>query len=120
MSNTALKIPDFDQMISMAETIKELKYKKLKLEVEIKDASAKIIKACRTNSDYFEAGKPASMSYIENTFAYTGFNDELIPKRMELAQITSDLDRCQVLMDVYKAMIDVFRTVSANERRSVS
>lgn len=116
MSNFTL--PDFDDMMQKAEDIKSNKYKKMILDIEIKEAVSDIIHEVTTNEQYFVKDKPPAMNFIDNTYGYAGIDGELIEKRKELAQIESELSHLELLMRIYHDMIEVWRTMSANERAS--
>lgn len=113
----AKKIPDFDDMLKLADEIAELLFKKLILDKEIKTAEAEVVRKATTEEQYFIGGKPPTYSFIDSTYKYTGLNKELIPLREEQAKVISELERAKTKYDIFGEMLDVFRTVSANERR---
>ena len=53
---------------------------------------------------------------IDNTFKFTGLEGELIPLRNELAQVTAQFEGKKLQMDIYKTMIEVWRTLCSNQR----
>lgn len=109
-------IPDYDKFVSLTNEIGELLYQKLMLEKEIKSREAEIIKECSTNSAYFRDGKPPSMSFISSTYQYSGISGELLPLREKLAEVSSLLEKSKLKLIVLRDMLDVWRTLSANER----
>jgi hypothetical protein len=111
-----VKIPDFDDMLKVAQTIRSLTAKKLLLDTEIKFNEAAIVKVVNTDSKYFINGKPPSMSFIESTYTYTGLSDELIPMRKELASIIAELEEAKLRFDIYRMQVDMYRTEAANQR----
>jgi len=113
------ELPDFDDLVRMIEVIKDLAYQKSLLEVSIKNQQEKIMIEATNNEEYFEKGKPRAITYITNAWTYSGFNDELIPMRNELARISSELEYNKSLFDLEKSRIDIWRTLSANERAAV-
>ncbi len=114
------ELPDFNDMARIVDRIKELSHRKIILENRIKSKEANIVKEATTNSAYYLNQKPPSMVYIQSTYLFTGFKGELLPLREELAQIISDLEHAKLTFRVFEDMIEVWRTQSANERRSTS
>lgn len=110
------KIPDFDDMVNLAEQIKKLTLRKILLDVDIKLKEAEVIEEVTTNDKYFQNGKIPSMSLIEDTWKYTGFERELIPLRKEMANVISELEEAKLKFDVYKMQVDMYRTEAANQR----
>lgn len=113
------KIPDFDDMLGIIDNITELQRRKLVLDVEIKNAESDVVREVTTNPDYFQSGKQPSMSYIDATYKHRGVKDEIIPMRMELANVVADLDRLRNRLDAFKTLLEIWRTLSANERKAV-
>jgi hypothetical protein len=70
------------------------------------------------DKSYFINGKPPSAVFIKNTWEITGLDNELIEKRKQLAELDAELDYTQTKLNAYRTMIDVWRTLSANERSS--
>ena len=110
------KLPDFDDMMKVSEEIGELLLEKLKLETAIKGTEAETIFKVTTEEKYFVGGKPPSMSFAESTYNITGLAGELMPMREKLAEITATLEKKKTQYDVYKNMLDMWRTLAANER----
>lgn len=113
------KIPDFDDMMKIIDEITELQRRKLVLDVEIKTAESNVVREVTTNPDYFQSGKQPSMAYIDATFKHRGIADEIIPMRMELANVVSELDKLKNQLDAFKSLLEIWRTLSANERKAV-
>lgn len=111
-------LPDFSEFMSVTEEIGKLLYTKLLLEKEIKRLEANVVTEAMVNDKYFIGGKPASMSYLESTLKFTGLDGEIVPLREELARVTGKLEESKLRLYVYKDMLEVWRTLSANERNS--
>lgn len=109
-------IPDFEDFTKLTEEITSLQLRKLMLESKIKTGEANVFKEATTNEFYFQGGKPPAVSYIENTYKFTGLERELIPLREELAQVTAEFEGKKQQMDIYKTMIEVWRTLCSNQR----
>lgn len=116
LKELAESIPDFDEMINLADEIGELSFKKMQLENRIKAEESAIVAKVYSDVKYYVGGKPPSMSFIESTYKYTGLDGQLTQKREELAYVTSILEKSKLRLYIYKDMLEVFRTVSANER----
>lgn len=114
--NVLKNIPDFDEFVMLSSEIASLMYRKLVLESKIKEGESLVFKTMNTDEKYFQGGKPPSSVYIENTFKFSGINGELIPIRGELAKIISELEGSKIRMDIYKTMVEVWRTLCSNQR----
>jgi hypothetical protein len=120
------QIPDFNSMMETVDTIKKNALNREKKYIEIKSRVADIIKICKTDEHYFENGKPPAMGYVMETYAFTGFKSdehpkgELIALREQLAEFDAELEHARLLNKVQHDIVEVFRTISANERLSVS
>lgn len=110
-------LPNFDDMFELGEEIQALTLRKLALDVELKDGEAYVMRESMSNEKYFSGGKPPSVSFVTKAYLFTGFDGELLEKRMELAEVTAKLDGLKLKFDLNMSLIDVWRTKSANERR---
>lgn len=114
---TILKsIPDFDEFIKLASEISSLMYQKMVLEVEIRSGESKVFETATTSEKYFQNGKPPASTFIDNTWKYRGIDGELLPLREKMAVLVSQLEEKKIQMDIYKSMLEVWRTLSANQR----
>lgn len=111
-------LPDFEQFLELAETMRITSVKKLTLEKELKEKEAEVIRTVTSDPQYFNGGKSPSFNYIDSTYRYTGFKGELLPIRAELIEATATLDHLKLKMDIYKNLLEIWRTLSANERSS--
>lgn len=119
MSTTAVNLPDMEQLYSIVEDIAQLTMKRNVLEVELKSEESRIVIEATTNQERFVGGKPPSMAFIDSTWKYGGFNNELLPSRKALAEVEASLDRAKLLFEFYKMLVDVYRTESANSRKVI-
>jgi hypothetical protein len=109
-------IPDFEDFTRLAEEISALMYKKLSLDASIKDGESNVFKVAGTDDRFFQGGKPPSSTAIDNTYKYPGLHGELLPLRQELAKVTADLEGKKLQYDVYKQMVEIWRTLCSNQR----
>lgn len=115
-----LRLPDFDDMIALATEIGTLKKGLLTAKGRLSILKAQITRDVSTTEEYFVKGKPPSMSYIESNYHNLGINKktrtELVDLKASIATKEGSLREKELLFDVYRAMIDVWRTESANKR----
>jgi hypothetical protein len=111
-----VKLPDFDDMIEYANSISDLLKRKLILETEISMGESTAVQYAMANVKINE--KPPSMEYIKNTFLVEGIQGmcELLPLRKEHAEVAAELERKRLLLQIFRDMLEVYRTESANER----
>lgn len=112
------KLPDYEDFMSVAEKLEALGKERAILEIQIKSSESNIVKTATTNPDYFQNGKAPSMSFIEATYKFSGFTDELLPLRRRFAELGVEVDRLKIQLDAYKTLLDIWRTLSANERKA--
>jgi hypothetical protein len=109
-------IPDFEDFMKLADEIANLSYNKMQLENGIKAKEAETFRTAM--SQPLENGKLPSASFVTNAYVHTGFNGELLAEREKLAYVQSALENKKIQLSIYRDMINLFQTVSANERSS--
>lgn len=114
----AKKLPDYTDLLEIATQIEQLSIKKSALEGAIKLSEANVIKEVTTNPVYFQAGKVPSMVYIDATYRFLGLENELPELRQTVAGLGYNIEKLKATMDVYRTMIGIWQTLSANERKS--
>lgn len=117
MGNMAkVELPDFDDLVQLVNKIYNLSQEKASLEIKIKigerEAVEKGMEIIKVD------GKKPSMAYIESTVKVTGIDGELVPLREKLLKLNNEIDYYKDLLEIYKLKIEVWRTMSANERAS--
>ena len=117
MSNVEIKLPDFDRLFELSNTIRDLSLEKLTVENEISMLEAQAIEHGIRNIKI--GGKTASMDYLKSTVKYSGVNGEILPLRKKLVEITVDLDKYKNYMQIFRDMISIYQTESANRRASL-
>lgn len=113
-------IPDFDAFLALSDEIAELVYKKLRLEAKLREGESNVFRVANTDQAYFQNGKPASATFIDNAYKFSGLNGELLSMREELSSVISALEGNKNKMEIYKTMIEVWRTMCSNQRSAVS
>jgi hypothetical protein len=116
----ANRIPDFDDLLKLTESVGELMVKKLMLEKDIKKLEAQTVVECMTNPTYAKDGKAPAMSLIEATWKYTGLNQEILPIREELAITIGELEKAKGRYDLCREMIDIFQAVTFSEKKNLT
>jgi hypothetical protein len=119
VTETENVIPDWGELVSKSNEILELDKIKGSLGVLIKKTEADVVLKSMLDSSHFVNGKIPSMDFVKSTYMYTGFNSELLVLREQLAEITAELNRAEREFDIMKIRIDLYRTESANQRRSL-
>lgn len=114
-----MNLPDFDDMAKAIDKISALALKKSLLEVEIKSLECKVFTVAMTDPAYLQGGKPPSTTYIENAFKYTGLGGEILPLRVELAKVSSELEKERLDFDLMKDAIEIWRSEQATQRISL-
>jgi hypothetical protein len=114
-----INLPDFEDMYKLSDEIYELSVRRAVLENKIKFEEAMVVKTVTTDPIYFKDGKAPSMAFIESTYKFTGLDNKIFPLREELGDVKAQLDQKQIVLDIYRMQVDVFRTLSANERKAV-
>ena len=109
-------IPDFEDFMKLANEIGELSFKKMQLDNKIKEAEAVAFRIAMGSP--LENGKPPSATFVNNAYLHTGMNGELVEKREMLADISATLEKRKLQLSIYRDMINLFQTISANERNS--
>lgn len=118
--SSELQLPDVDRMFELIDKSERLSMESSILKVELEFNESAIALEAISNEKYFVNGKPPAMSFLETTWLRTGFNNELMEKRLKLATMLSELDTIKMKLNLYNKLIDLYRTQSANERVLVS
>jgi len=111
---TEVRLPDFDDMLEIARKIQFLTLSKIRLEVEISRGESEAIEYHIKNTKI--NNKVPSMEYAKLVFKPAGLDDKLIPLREKLAVAKAELEGSKATFDIYKSMIAVWQTESANKR----
>lgn len=116
------KLPDFDDLVSLAQEIGRIKTELMKHKSRLDELKAQITHTVTINSAYFVSGKVPSMSHIEALYNVIGYDEEsrlkLFSLKESIACEEGLLREKELTFQVYRDMIDVWRTESANKRGS--
>lgn len=111
-------IPDFDDFMKLSVEIGELAFEKLSLENKIKQKESETFREAMRmpNGD----GKFPSASYVNSAYTYTGINGEILEYRDRLSVVVAALDTKRIQLSIYRDMLELYRTFSANERSTAT
>ena len=103
-----IQLPDFDKMLEQIQKIKTLSVEVSKLDLQIK----------YLESITFRQGKEQGLAtnFVESAYKHTGFNDEILPLREQIVDKKAELEAARYTLELDKSLIEVWRTISANER----
>ena len=103
-----VNLPDFDKMYQVIEEIKDLSVEVAKAELTLKVKEG----------DIFVKGREQDLpvNHITNAYKAGGFDGELIKERETLAEKQAELKFKENVLALYRSKIDVWRSISANER----
>lgn len=115
-------IPDFDDMEKWAHQAAGLKGQVIRIKAELAMYEAQVIHTAMTDQAYWISSKRPGITYCQAVVAKIG-NTEVDRKvldhwRHDLADKIEELALVEHLIDLAKAKLDLFRTLSANTRKS--
>ena len=118
-----VEIPDFDDLISLTATIGLLQQQVEFSKIELDEFKADITRFVSDDENFFQNGKPPSMAFITANYHNIGYNDEsrarLHGLRLQIAENEAKLHEKELLFRVYQTQIDIWRTLSANQRSAL-
>ena len=111
-----MELPDFEDMKDIIDEILEFSLRKAELEIAIKVAEANVFKVTFNDERFLQNGKSPSVAFVENTYKFTGIDEEIIELRVELGEILARLDYKKNELDLMKTLVEVWRSEQANQR----
>jgi len=116
-SSALLKdLPDFTDLLNLAQEIKDLSTKRILKEIQIKSKESDVFLTVMQEDDFKVNGKTPSVSHFNEAYKTDGLVGEILPLRQELAEMIAELELLKRRFDIFEQMLDVWRTLSANER----
>lgn len=114
-------LPDFDEMIELAESLGKLKTELVICKNELDFMLGEITQKVDTDESFYDdKGKPPSNAHVKDTYHRIGTNEyeqtKLKSLRTRIAELEGELKTKEALFNLYQDMIGVWRTQSANER----
>ena len=125
LSELEKMVPSFDDMEQLVRISAQSSLLATKLLEEIKDLEAQYVRECILVKQYWPGGKRPTDSgtYLRKVVSRLGNTPEqrikLAEKRKELAEHKRQAQEADDLLDIAKAKISVFQTLSANRRQSL-
>ena len=113
-----IELPEMEEMFSIVDAIHELNMEKASIDIDIKLTESQINQIVTSDERYYVGGKPPSQAYIDNTYKYRGLDGELVEKRRKLSTAVAEIERLRSRLDLYKQMIEIWRTQEASERKA--
>jgi len=121
MDNLEELIPDFDQMEEFARQAAELSAQIVVVKHALSMKEAEVVRDALTNKDYWIGNKQPSMSYCDKVVSKLGNTDadreELSNLREQLADLVQRSEMLQHIISLGRDKLDLYRTISANERK---
>ena len=109
---TDIQLPDFEAMMHGVDIIASLALKVSMQKIKIKMMEVKTVRRG------VEEGLPVNR--IEGAYKYAGYDNEILPERETLATAESELEAARAKMQISQSMTDVWRTIEANKRLTLS
>lgn len=114
-------LPDFDDFDRITHEAAKVKAELIVIKSQLAQLEAQCMHNALTISDNWIGGKRPSMSYCEKIVKEIGNNEQerdmLIDLRRQLADKTEALQLLQYLITVNREKLDLFQTLSANNRK---
>ena len=107
-----VNLPDFDELYALIGKIKDKSIEVAKKKLSIKVLEGEVFIRGR------EEGLPVSQ--VTNAYKTTGWDGEITQLRADVAEDEAELDFLENTLDLHKSKIEVWRTVSANERMGIA
>ena len=114
-------IPDFDDLYNL--TVEAARYQQalISLKHQIQYHEAEFIREATTNKDYWPSGKQPTVDYLARVVRILGNTPDdfkLIESlRGQLASVTEQSELAGGLLKLSRDKLDLYRTMSANERK---
>lgn len=109
---TEVVLPDFEAMMHAVDTIADLAVKVSMQKIKVKLMETETVRRG------VEEGMPVNR--IEGAYKFAGFDNEIVPEREIQAQLEAQLDQEKAKLSISQSMVDVWRTIEANKRLTLS
>jgi len=122
MRISELELMDMDDLYGLSSSIEATSLQLEGKKQELTTLLAFITKLVTSNDKYWIGGKPPSVSFIKEQYHILGYDDDTLSKLASLREAIYSLDtvKSKYEREFYLALklLDVWRTYSANKRRS--
>ncbi len=108
------KLPDFDEMLEVADTVGKLTTDIGLLKAQLDNLLASVTFTIMNDEEYWRGNtKPPAMNYVIATFHRSGFDVESGEKlnllRTEIANKTGEVGKLKMVFSVYRDLVDVWK-----------
>lgn len=114
-------IPDFSEFEELTRQAASLQGRLYLLKYQLRAFEAELITIAMLNKEYWREGKRPTVSYCERVVMAIGNTDEdkecLLHFREAIAETTEELQLALGMIDLMKNKLELYRTMSANERK---
>jgi len=114
-------VPDFSEFEELTRQAAVLQGKLYLLKYQLKMFEAELITAAMMNRDYWREGKRPTVSYCDKVVVAIGNTkddtERLLAFRETIAGTTEELQLALGMIDLMKNKLELYRTISANERK---
>lgn len=114
-------IPDFSEFEELTRQAAMLQGKLYLLKHQLRMFEAELITTAMLNKDYWREGKRPTVSYCERVVMAIGNTEEdtkrLLHFREGIAKTTEELQLALGMIELMKNRLELYRTMSANERK---
>lgn len=114
-----IQVPDYDEMIKVAEHISSLIKARDTIKNQIEFYEGQVLRNVNSDTKYFINGKPPATNFVEKAYFNMLFDDINFPKlREDLVTVNAELEKYKMVFDIMKQQITLFQTESANKRNA--
>lgn len=116
-------LPDFEDMMNLAQQIGQLTKDKLSLKAKIELLEGETVRIVSTDEKYFSPDskgvlKPPATNYIQAVYCPAGIDEKIVPLREEYATVCGELEYSQLKFEILRAKLEVWKTQIYNEGRT--
>jgi len=114
-------VPDFSEFEELTRQAAMLQGKLYLLKHQLRALEAGLVTTAMLNKDYWREGKRPTVSYCDRVVMVIGNTEEdakrLASFRESIAETTEALQLALGMIDLMKNKLELYRTMSANERK---
>jgi len=112
-------LPDFSDLQGVIDAMKALNIQKMSLDKQIKEQESNTFSTVMTDEKYMVNGKTPAVNFYDNAYKYKGIDGNLLSLRQQYIEVTAELDAMKLKYELYKEMLDMFKTLVYQEKGMV-